>query len=154
MMKNNREWLTVGLTIVTVGLAACDTARQDNRICTTPMLLDVSPEAMVKANQSGQDPVYQSEQLTQCVHRWAYRLAPSNDTAKETAEAALMGCKDIVTRYGIALGVDRRNRGQSESGFDLQGREVNSFEEAYRQGMEQALFHVVQARAGKCAVPE
>jgi hypothetical protein len=60
-----------------------------------------------------------------CVHRWAYRLAASKEPAEVVAKA--------VTEGACRLAVSR-----------------TPFPDLYRG---EALFHVVQARAGRCTIP-
>jgi hypothetical protein len=74
-----------------------------------------------------------------CVHRWAYRLARSPDPAEVVAKAAVTACaSDIAWQF---------NNAEPEQRERL-------LEDINRSAPQLALFHVVQARAGNCNVPE
>lgn len=74
-----------------------------------------------------------------CVHKWAYRLARAPGAASDIAEATIQACDDVALWNSRKL-----------TDFEARQRE-------YRQQIalarEQALFRVVQARAGKCSPP-
>lgn len=71
-----------------------------------------------------------------CIHRWAYRLATSPDDANTAARATVAGCWSAMAF----------SETQSETGAVTPG-----LQEA---ALRRALFYVVQARAGHCAIPE
>lgn len=63
-------------------------------------------------------------------------------------------CADRVFRTGYAQETEARTRNESPQGFDsFTGEEANRYFVAARDMRRQALFHVVQARAGNCPVP-
>lgn len=66
-----------------------------------------------------------------CIHTWAYRLAGAPDSSKVIAEAVIEGCRGAI----------EFNKGKEE------------FQQAKAQSFNLALFHVVQARAGRCYIP-
>jgi hypothetical protein len=76
-----------------------------------------------------------------CVHRWAYRLAGSRDPAKVVAEAVVDACNDVANYYpnGAALTSSDEDREQ--------------YKAARQVAENDALFRVVQSRAGNCAIP-
>lgn len=115
-------------TFCCLAVGACDQLRQtgaDDRICMMVPPLDIA--AMP-------EPILASEQ---CVHRWAYRLAGSPDPAPVVADAVLSACSDIILRYAVTL------EGDSDRNYEM----VKNWRR------EKALFHVVQARAGRCTIP-
>lgn len=69
---------------------------------------------------------------TACVHRWAYRLAKADGPNREIASAVVSGCADSIDAF---LASTKEGEVKAQTNFD---------------GL--ALFHVVQARAGKCEV--
>jgi hypothetical protein len=63
-------------------------------------------------------------------------------------------CADLVFRLAYARYDDARNRGQPDVSFDtFTGKDENWNVVAATEMRRQALFSVVQARAGKCGVP-
>jgi len=72
-----------------------------------------------------------------CVHRWSYRLAVSSDPAPQVAQAVVGGCEEAVISGAISLPDD-------EGGY---------LKDAMDEARRLALFHVIQARAGHCAIP-
>jgi hypothetical protein len=126
-------------------LAACG-ARPDSRICTTPATL---------IQVAGRDPQQKSDS---CVHRWAYRLARSNEAPAVVADAVMGACWDtlfpvVFASYDSA----RTNAPNNDPEVSLSmrtGREVPLGARVFEDQRAKALFHVVQARAGNCATPE
>ena len=155
------------ILISAIGLASCTARTNDSHICATPDPLDISGTAS------------QDKNTTSCIHRWAYRLALSSDDANEVAHAVVGACRDAIDlsivgeRSGVA---DKHPDGSADKGgfykgqkavkndgsaeFEYQGDTkgwVNITEKDDDRRLakyeEQALFRVVQARAGKCKVP-
>lgn len=73
------------------------------------------------------------ERLDRCITKWGYRLARSPDPARTVADATFAACKGFFRDVEIA--------GFSEA-------------EVIEQAKDKALLAVVQARAGRCAIPE
>ena len=116
-------------------------------ICVEPPPLDA-----VLGNKTDAPSV--AEFSRQCVHRWAYRLAQSPDPAPVVADAVMGACADLVFRSAYAKEYEARIREESVMGFDsFTGQEANQYVVTAKELRRQALYHVVQARAGKCAVP-
>lgn len=115
------------LAIVTVvALASCQQPNKaDERICLT-------------ANAT----VSQGD-WSACVHKWAYRLARSPDPAKVVAEAAVEACEDAI-EWEITEGRIGKLGPAAKAALTQKLRET---------ALKQALFRVVQARAGNCDVP-
>lgn len=72
-----------------------------------------------------------------CIHRWSYRLAGAPDTAKDIAPAVVAACSDA-----IAWQINHVKDNREQLAADLM-----------RSANENALFRVVQARAGHCSIP-
>lgn len=137
-----------------LALFGCDSIQANSKICTTPAALNVSANAMTEAADKIDDPIYQKQMLEQCVHRWAYRLAPSGDPAPVAAEAVLAACDEVLFRATFAAEQRAQSRNEPNDVFDVQtGQSVNRYAGATEEMRRKALFHVVQARAGKCVVP-
>lgn len=78
--------------------------------------------------------------MNTCIHKWAYRLARSQDPAEIVAKAVVTACNDVAN-YAVehVPNITPEQRIERYSG-------------ALAVGQVTALFRVVQARAGHCAV--
>ena len=84
-------------------------------------------------------PAVESGAWGSCVHKWAYRLAGAQGSNSEIAKAAVVACADAVAyKVDAAKPEDR----------------LQLLADINRTAPEEALFRVVQARAGHCAIPE
>jgi hypothetical protein len=114
----------LGLACLSIALVGCDRLKiGDDRICSTP-------PALLESNRA--DPAT-------CVHRWAYRLAAGSEATATVADAVVGGCRETIIRQAM----------QSSSSPD-------EFEEILAgtrsRFKEEALFYIVQARAGNCPI--
>lgn len=75
-----------------------------------------------------------------CVHKWAYRLAQSSDPAETVAKAVATACNDVAN-YAA-----KKQGGTDQEIFE-------NYASARQIAEVDALFRVVQARAGHCEVP-
>lgn len=85
-----------------------------------------------------------------CIHRWAYTLAPDHDPADVVARASVDACSPLLTAW------NQQTLGQQSPEPQRSGRTgQQSNPVAQRMGMVEAraLFYVVQARAAHCAPP-
>lgn len=100
----------------------------DGSICTTP------PEAIVSGDYEG------------CVHRWAYRLSRSPDPARVVAVATVQACETAISWYVT-------NNTTMRAALGHAGIDAEAFEAMIqKRAGDEALFRVVQARAGHCRV--
>jgi hypothetical protein len=105
------------------------------------------------------------EKAKRCVHRWAYRLSPSHDAADIVAEAAVYACKDTLPAMKLErlkkvpqlarllsedLGKDEAWAAAMEQKGISSGKEIGLDAKAYEDIRAEALFRVLQARAGNC----
>jgi hypothetical protein len=91
-----------------------------------------------------------------CLHRWGYTLARSNDPADVVGRAVAAACAAPLSRWNQqtrSMGaVDQR--GPCEAPSLLSGEPTTPIG-AHAQFVDgRALFYVVQARAGKCDPPK
>ena len=115
---------------VTLALAACSNSpAQDDRICNTP-----GPIPTEAANTFGE----QMMAADRCFHAWAYRLAGAPGPNREITDAVYGACEDTIDRLVM---LERKE-------FKNSNRDMWQAHFA-----RQALFHVVQARAGSCDIP-
>ena len=75
-----------------------------------------------------------------CVHKWAYRLAGSAEPAATVAKAVAQACSDVAVYNTEAASSSGDSKSQLYEGFMAEAE-------------KQALFRVVQARAGNCDIP-
>ncbi len=115
--------LFASLGLVSLTLSGCDNPPNNPKICSDPPSLSRDMERFDKPNVSSADSAFGF--ATGCVHRWSYALARSKEPAEVVSRAVVDGaCGLAVSRSG-------------EREFFL----------------KQSLFHVVQARAGRCKIP-
>jgi hypothetical protein len=89
-----------------------------------------------------------------CLHRWAYTLAPARDPADVVARASVDACGPILTAWNQqTLGQNPQPPQGRYASRGPQQQQNNPL--AQRMGMveSRALFYVVQARAAGCAPP-
>jgi hypothetical protein len=101
-------------------LSGCNQAKPDDRICSTP-------------------PATAPGAWSDCIHKWAYKMAGAQGANSDVAKASVAACADAIA-YQI-------NEAEPEDRAQLLA-DIN------RSAPEIALFRVVQARAGHCAIPE
>jgi hypothetical protein len=78
-----------------------------------------------------------------CVQGWAYRLAAAPDPAPQVAEAAIAACYVQIERFAGQV----KNEAAGPDAFS------ESMENLLPSIRRNALFRVVQARAGGCEAP-
>ena len=103
-------------------------SQADDRICTT------APKEIVPYD------------MTSCVHKWAYRLAGSPDSAPVVAKAVVAACINTI-------GEDAERTSTQSAGHRDDALQQSFFSRNKEVMEEQALFRVVQARAGTCVIP-
>ncbi len=116
-------------------LVSCNSSNPD--VCSSISYLDVGKaNDRFVANKLPDPP-------EQCVHRWSYRLASASGSNIEIARAAVAACKEPIEF--AAMPANRAGE-PDPAAYDQAVKEVRA------DVFEQALFRVVQARAGKCKV--
>ena len=145
-----------------LGLAACNDAdgrhgRPNAGICTpfpgqaqngqTQNGAMPAPNATPAADAAGA--------VDDCLHRWAYTLAGSTDSADEVAQATVAACASSLSRWNQqGLATNPGGPADAASAPSLvTGQPTNPIAEHYAFAQGRALFYVVQGRAGKCAPP-
>jgi hypothetical protein len=115
--------LTSFLGAAALLVSGCDNPPNNPKICSDPPSISREMEKFSGPHISKTDSA--NGFATGCVHRWSYALARSKEPAEVVSRAVVDGaCGLAVSRSG-----DR---------------------DYY---LQQSLFHVVQARAGRCKVP-
>jgi hypothetical protein len=88
-----------------------------------------------------------------CLHRWGYRLARADEDAADlVATAVVSACAPALVAW------NQTTLGQAQTGPDeaislVSGETSSTIADRYDSAQSKALFYVVQARAGNCAVP-
>jgi hypothetical protein len=135
--------------IGTLGLAACDNGtghRANSGICTS--FKTTSTTNGVPAPLAAIDA---ATPVDDCVHRWSYSLASARDPADVVADAVVVACGAVVSRWNQAS-LSRPSNGE---GISLAtGLPSNPLAEHSAFARGRAVFYVVQARAGQCAPPD
>ena len=111
---------------------------QDDRVCETPILYDVN-KPVSSVDEQGLI-------TEQCVHKWAYRLARAPGSNAEIAKGTMGACRSAFDTWKIQLA----NTSQGEF-VDVEGKN-RYYAQTEAALTEQALFRVVQARAGSCSI--
>ena len=136
-----------------LALGACDrTQRADAKICTpfkaaTPAANPSDVAAAPGAPTDG------AGEFDECLHRWGYRLAKSEDAADIAARAVVAACGEALSRWNTQA-LTQAGPNTSQATLDLHtGRSTTMLEQRYGYAEGKALFYVVQGRAGNCAAP-
>ncbi len=138
--------LTAVVGVAALSLAACsDDDRRDARLC-----MPFQGAANAQAAPAGP-----SAAIDDCLHRWGYALARSEDTADEVAAAVVAACMPTLTQWNQQAIAPSANGGAPppEAPSLVTGEATNPMAERYRYVENRALFYVVQARAGECPAP-
>lgn len=89
-----------------------------------------------------------------CLHRWGYTLAKSDDSADAVAAAVVAACSAPLARWNQqSLATAAGQGGLQQAPSLLTGEPTNPIVEHNNFAEGRALFYVVQARAGDCDPP-
>ena len=89
-----------------------------------------------------------------CLHRWAYALAPASDDAAHVAQAVMAACEPALGRWNQQTASAAGEAGPPiEAPSLITGQPTSPLEQHLRFAQGRAEFYVVQARAGHCAAP-
>ena len=140
-----------------VGLAGCN--RHDDTVDNHAATAASSYCAGFKTSNGTGVVADPSAAVDDCIHRWAYVLSRGHDPADVVAHATLEACSTPLTTWSqqIANAPQADETVGPSSGYGRRGGGDPSAANpmAQRMGMAnaKALFYVVQARAGSCALP-
>lgn len=106
------------------------------------------PTAQSSQTAAANDP---STALEDCIHGWAYALAPSRDGADLVAQATVEACEGRLTQW------NQQSLAQPDAGQQApsltNGQPTDPMASHAQYAQSRALFYVVQARAAHCAPP-
>jgi hypothetical protein len=150
----------IALTALTaLGLAGCNNQRERaaGGIC-TPFANAAATAAAANAPAPMGAPVDASAAVDDCLHRWGYSLARSEDDDADTiAAATVAACASSLARWNQQMLGQPTPGGASgptvEAPSLLTGEQTTPIAEHYTYAQGRALFYVVQARAGNCPPP-
>lgn len=109
----------------------------DEWVCSKPLSI------LAVAGNTGADSLARADS---CVHRWAYRLAPSKETLKDVAVAVVSGCSAPISEVATAS-----KPAGAGGAWDAELLSAETFQrETFQRYDGLARFHVVQARVGHC----
>ena len=138
----------VALALGAAALAGCSREGGASDICT--------PFAAAAANGGPaviNDP---AAAFDDCLHRWSYSLAGAKDQADVVASAAVAACGATLTRWN-QQSLNQNSQSEPPDGASptslITGQPADLVTARAQFAQSRALFYVVQARAGSCAVP-
>jgi hypothetical protein len=97
-----------------------------------------------------------------CVHRWAYAMAPARDPADIVAHAAVDACGAQMNAWNQQVAAQNPNaydqyqptsRGRESEEAQQQDPQNAALAEHMQVAQARSLFYVIQARAAGCAPP-
>lgn len=138
--------------LASLGLAACNDAGVRAKGICTPFPAAAAQGVGGPVAVSSADP---SAPVDDCLHRWAYSLAGSDDPAEAVADATVSACTAALSRWNQQGMAPAAGPGgdTSEATSLVTGQPTNAFQAHHEFAQGRALFYVVQARAGRCAPP-
>jgi hypothetical protein len=155
-----RAKIVGGALVLAVGLVAAGCAERngtgrtagvgDSKICTPFAQAGTTPtDPTAVGPAAGGD----AAAFDDCLHRWGYRLAKSDDAADDVAVAVLAACTPVLSRWNQST-LAAQPPGTADTALSLvTGKSGNTPEDRYEMGRAKAQFYVVQGRAGNCAAP-
>jgi len=140
---------------LTVGVSGCNdrtSAQSGGLTLTGSKYCTPFKAANTNVNTTLSDP---AASFDDCVHRWAYTLAPARDPADVVARASVDACGPILTAWNQQTLDQNPQPAPSRYGNRGPQQQQQNNPLAQRMGMveSRALFYVVQARAAGCAPP-
>lgn len=137
--------LIAAASLAALGLAACQEGGAGKRAAAGLC----KPFAAAPAGSDG------AAVVDDCLHRWGYTLAKSEDEAGFAAQAVVAACTAPISRWNQQTLTAAAASGArvAEAPSLLTGEPTNPIAEHNSFAEGRALFYVVQARAGKCDPP-
>jgi hypothetical protein len=135
-----------GVASVCAPFAAAAATATASAATTTPANAPATAAPLAAADPAGG--------LDDCLHRWAYALAPARDDASHVAEAVTAACQGTLGRWNQQTASSEGETGPPiEAPSLITGRPTSPIEQHLSFAQGRAVFYVVQARAGRCAAP-
>jgi len=150
-----------GALALTIGLAGCN-ARGQASDGGSGLALSGSKycnpfKPTSTSNNTGLAPVSANDPAAafdDCLHRWAYTLAPDHDPADVVAHASVDACGSILATWNQqTLPAQPQPASRRAARMSMAQGQDNELAQRMRMVESRALFYVVQARAAGCAPP-
>lgn len=144
------------LVCVLSGVSACADRDDDGGVAVAGICTPFTTVPAVSADPTAVQPVPgggDAAAFDDCLHRWGYRLARAEDTSADAAAAATMAaCAPVLSRWNQAT-LTVPATGPDTAVSLVTGESLGTLPDRYQSAGENALFYVVQARAGSCPLP-
>lgn len=141
------------------GLAACGERdeRADATICTPFAAAPAAPADPTAVAPAAGPLAGEAAVFDDCLHRWAYRLARADDdSADVVAQATVAACAPALANWNQITLTQAPATGAAGGDTAVSlvtGDTATTVADRYDRAQNKALFYVVQARAGRCALP-
>jgi hypothetical protein len=171
-MRLSMAHLGAGAAIaLAAGLTACNSGERDGRMALTGAAYCTPFPKVATTTTSSQaglaaapasaaaDP---GSAFDDCIHRWAYAMAPARDPADIVAHAAIDACGAQMTAWTQQLAAQNPNaydqyqptsRGRESEEMQQQSPQDGALAQHMQVAQARSLFYVIQARAAGCAPP-
>lgn len=141
-----------------VGLSACGerAERADASICTPFAAAPAAPADPTAVAPAAGPLAGEAAVFDDCLHRWAYRLARADDDAADVvAQATVAACAPTLASWNqVTLTQAPATGSANDTAVSLvTGDTATTVADRYDMAQSKAVFYVVQARAGNCALP-
>jgi hypothetical protein len=157
---NVKPALLLAAMSIGFGLAGCGPSNRNSGLTVSSAAGPCTPfKGADAASPPAGAPANGSAAVEECLHRWGYALASAKETADVVAAATVTACSGPVANWnqqalGQASQQQQQQQDQPEEPTSLTtGEPTNPMAEHAQFAQSEALFYVVQARAGKCAPP-
>jgi hypothetical protein len=146
---------TLVLAAAFIGMAGCGQASRSGGevtvgstggLCTPFKTVDAATPPTNAASANG------SAGVDECLHRWGYALAAAKENADVVAAATVTACNGAVAAWN-QQGLAQAGNQPTEAESLTTGQPTDLMGEHAQYAQAQAMFYVVQARAGKCGAP-
>lgn len=145
---------TVAAVVAAMLAASCSGSNSD--ICSPVPALSADVGADAVEKMAARDPTWLRTRAVNCLHRWGYRLASSEDDGVTVAKAVMKACEGAVNEHAEAFvnrAANELYRDMPDTQATLRDR-IDFVEQGRAQTLAEleteALFRVQQGRAGKC----
>jgi hypothetical protein len=138
-----------------VGLAGCDQASHGGELTAgaAGLCTPFKTEDAATARPAAAAPAANgSAAVDECLHRWGYALAGARESADVTAAATVTACASVIANWN-QQGLAQAGQQPTDAQSLTTGEPTDLLGEHAQYAQSQALFYVVQARAGKCSAP-
>jgi hypothetical protein len=144
----------LGAALIAIGLASCgpsdhggDLTAGAAGLCTPFKTEDAAARPANPSAATGS-----SAAVDECLHRWGYALATAKETVDVVATATVTACSSAIANWN-QQGLSQAGQQPTDAQSLTTGEPTDLLGEHAQYAQSQALFYVVQARAGKCAAP-